>query len=220
MQQPRVLPSVEIRWFFSKQPLDLETWFRRAFRISAPETRTDHYMHVPEVSWAGIKMRRYEDQRKINLEFKMLHEVLEDPASTGVFAGPAERWSKWTQEIDSDPPSYKAAAGGTWVDVEKVRLLAKVALDGNRATDVEPDTKPDAGCNLEYTTLEADGQPWWTFGFEAFASPKAQVDARLPFCLALQHAISKGPPQLPNGLLLSYPQWIGRLLAAHSTRPA
>lgn len=75
---------------------------------------------------------------------------------------------------------------------------------------MSPDLRPDAGCNVELTVLDVNGNvgAWLTFGFEAFGPPS-------PVMVLLGEAVKHlyvlhGPAPVPlDGRdSLSYPAWL------------
>ena len=67
--------------------------------------------------------------------------------------------------------------------------------------------RASASCNVELTRIEipANGQTWWTLGFESFGTiTTVAEDLRSTAeTLAARH-----PPGLGDGLLASYPAWL------------
>jgi len=76
--------------------------------------------------------------------------------------------------------------------------------------DVDEETPPAVGCNLELTQVDVDGHPvsWWTLGFEAFGDIQSAPEA-LAATYAFLQANGAFPPLW--GERLSYPEWLDRL---------
>jgi hypothetical protein len=132
--------------------------------------------------------------------------------TSGPLAGRVELWTK-------------VSANGLIIDekllvpIRKMRWLRKFDTAGVDPVEIplndyeQPiDEKrrgaalPTLGCHVELTkVMNANGDVWWTFGFEAFGDVKTIEDdlvatARLMF--------ARGLPSLVNGLALSYPAWL------------
>jgi len=207
-----MLISAEIRWFWrDTAPEGLEDWFSGAAghpnAAGGGGTRTDDYLRDTTQSELGIKRR---GGRK-SIEIKGLVSVLQEGLDAGPLVGEIELWAKWISgavDLESDAT----------IAVGKRRMFRKFDTSGPLPEEVllGPDEAPiggrqwpSRGCNAELTrvTLER-GDVWWTFGLEAFGTlSTVERDLR-----AVADVLSsRRPPELPEGLLASYPAWLKTL---------
>jgi hypothetical protein len=54
-----------------------------------------------------------------------------------------------------------------WRHVRKVRRMTWISPDGRRLLARTPGPNEHIGCALELTTVDLDGDRWWTLGLEA-----------------------------------------------------
>lgn len=151
--------SLEVRWIFPGQlhPAVAE-WFGRFPAVV--EARTDTYLVDPNLRGLSVKLRA-----DAALEVKAHHGspgILEVP---GRARGTLQSWQKWSFPFRPQGPDGGPRAG--WRPVDKRRRLSRFPLaDGQIMT---PGQGPDAGpgCTVELTEFYADGQAWWSLGYEA-----------------------------------------------------
>jgi hypothetical protein len=128
--------------------------------------------------------------------------------AAGPFVGPVELWAKWT----SQPLELKP---GSTIAVKKVRWLRTFDTAAPWPQEIPLDPKeqsldnsplPALGCNVELTQVALPGgEPWWTFGFEAFGTVRT-VEHDLRAVAAVLAA--RRPPGLGGGFIASYPAWL------------
>jgi len=212
--------SAEIRWFWRDDPpAGLESWFKHSnVEIYAPggggrDPRVDEYFRDPGQRELGLKIR---GKANHGIEIKGLVAAGLGELSAAPFTGTIELWCKWI----SAPLELKA---GSTIAIHKWRLLRKFDASGSSVREIElagemPKDKdaplPEHGCNVELTRIEipANGQTWWTLGFESFGTLQTVGDdlRATAATLAARH-----PPILDGGLLASYPAWLAeRILPA------
>lgn len=129
--------------------------------------------------------------------------------SAAPFTGNVELWCKWI----SAPLELKH---GSTIAIHKWRLLRKFDASGSSLREIElagemPKDKnaplPEHGCNVELTRIEipANGQTWWTLGFESFGTMTTVGE---DLCATAAALAARQPPSLDGGLLASYPVWL------------
>jgi hypothetical protein len=190
--------SVELRWFWDERPAEVADWFRRRDpEAGGGNDRRDCYFRQDDRTDLGIKIRGGQQGEGTEIEIKGL--IAAPPDLVG------EMWGKWRSPSIPD---------GKSVVLVKRRWLRKLSLDGP-AVEIALDAnekpvgaaeRPEIGCNVELTRIEAEGQDgqWWSLGFEAFGSLASAPGALVR---ALDHL---RPPAL-NGRLMNYPQFLATL---------
>lgn len=152
-----MLATLEVRWFFADQPIDVADFFAGT---SPTEQRVDWYAFPCDVR-SGVKLR---DGR---LEAKLRHMHWgKRHWCDGRLNGQLESWRKWSLSFAiGDEPSGADLRGGGWVPIGKTRYHRHF----HRATHgmIEIDTRPHVGCEFELTKLDVTDSIWWTVGFEA-----------------------------------------------------
>ena len=205
--------SAEIRWFWQDNPPSgLESWFKNSGHGvhapggGGPDPRVDEYFRDPSQRELGLKIR---GRANHGIEIKGLVAADLGGLSTAPFTGSIELWCKWI----SAPLELKH---GSTIAIHKWRLLRKFDASGSSLREIElagemPKDKnaplPEHGCNVELTRIEipANGQTWWTLGFESFGT-MTTVGEDLRATAATLAA--RQPPSLGGGLLASYPAWL------------
>jgi hypothetical protein len=223
--------SAEIRWIIAgtQQRDALHRWFTRNGELpvmkkhatdaaTPPQTafvreepmRVDWYLRIPDCDSVGIK------HREGRLEVKSI-VAGPRPYTHGSIVGRIDQWVKWSLEPSVTPPSAledDLQRSGPWTRIEKIRFLQKYSSDTGHPLPVSPDSRPDAGCNIEVTHLKVDAlNPWTTFGFEAFGEP-ARLDVILDEAVGY-YFDAHGPPifDLDPRDCLSYPAWLALMLS-------
>jgi hypothetical protein len=203
-----LLDSLEVRWFLepeSPTAAALSRWFG----ATEPEgKRTDHYLLTGRDDF-GFKARIQENQ-PVKVEAKYLvgsHGAVQVAPDE---SGKLEHWRKISLALD-DP---RLKQQGSWLPIDKRRLLRKFAFERGTASEVPGNSFPDAGCNIELTELRyqalASGKSrlLWTFGFEAFGPETRLLDVLQAACRA---ALDKGLKlDVSEHLSMSYPEWLWR----------
>lgn len=129
-----------------------------------------------------------------------------------------ERWQKLSigqPQLDKDDdPSFDASNAS--VCVKKTRSLFKFEVHDETIRVVPGNAMIESGTGVEITGLLIDDVPYWTIGFEAFAS--ADSDLELILRVTCQRALNGGPVDvLSRAESCGYPQWIESVL---KTSPA
>lgn len=222
-----ILTSAEVRWFFegSLSP-EIDEWFSLGHSISKPESRADHYLVFPVSSSVGVKFR---DGK---LEIKPLVKVLVDSTYPQGIVGHAQMWEKWSYgDKDSKPllvPLQEMLTKDTqrWITATKERRLWKISMDQDSVIEVDPESRPRNGCNVELTKIHVNDLLYWSFGFEAFGDPtrvEEYLDKVAKHVFADQRFPRKFSTGHPSGLLStansrSYPEWLTSLNTKKSER--
>lgn len=163
-------PSMEVRWFGKGTvPPEVLEWFRRVWRMGEDPfcsmgSRTDYYFRLGDNDSLGIKLREGKMEVK-----QRLHQHGVITLSQRV-SGLVEEWRKWSYALDE--AATDALPGSCpdpfWVGVQKERTLCKYEVTGDRKVLAVPaDDFPGEGGQVELTRLAAQGNDWWTMGFEA-----------------------------------------------------
>ena len=196
------LLTCEVRWFDQGGiPADLQAWFDALGQKEIQPPRTDLYLIGLDAS-VGIKLRQG------LLEIKPRQTDLGERMFLPGVIGRVGSWTKW-----SFPPGegeWPGADSAHWLPVSKARqmLYYRVQEDGEISANPPGDT-PETGGSLELTTITlANGQRWWTLGFEVIGPAELQWVILRQIVL---HVVFDGPP---DGLGLdrsySYPYWLNR----------
>lgn len=200
-------PSLEVRWIL---PGCLEPavagWFGRFPAEMA--AREDAYFPDPQLGGLSVKVRG-----GAALEVKMYRGspgILHIP---GRARGRIESWRKW-----SFPLTPRARDGGGpagWSVIRKRRRVARFSLASGRAVAGIPDLAREPGCAAELTEIRADGQAWWSLGFEA-TGPASLLRSALQ-ATAVQMFAQAPPGHIDLGMSCcqSYAHWLG-----HRREPA
>jgi hypothetical protein len=196
------LATLEVRWMRAGAPdAPVAAWFER-FPAST-EAREDTYLVGSQREAPSVKIRG-------GLRF----EVKVHDGSPGVLSVPGRArgrlafWRKWSLPIGTRMPIAVDAAG--WRRVRKVRRMTWISPDGTRLLARTPGPSGDLGCALELTTVDLDGDSWWTLGLEA-AGPARGL--RRAVETAAERVFDEA---MPSGLELryeesmSYAEWLQR----------
>jgi hypothetical protein len=200
--------SAEARWFTCNKASgqSLRAWFfDSAIHVHSPgagEHRQDCYLLDPAQAEIGIKRRGAQS----GMEIKGLVYVDRTHLRCGPLVANVEIWAKWTTDA-MDLSGFKT------VTISKSRWLRKFDTSNAELIEIELQeeqsrlhrTLPVQGCNAEFTEIEAFGGIWFSFGLEAFGQLE-DVDSSLR--RAAKALASRNPPELPDLIAASYPQWI------------
>jgi len=209
--------SAEIRWFLEGTLWEgAESWFLAGQSLKI-EDRTDDYLLLPDCDSTGVKLRgQHQDMEKFKFEIKSQVGAARPLGLGNGINGRTDGWVRWsleTEKLDNLKALEAAILGtGTWVEVRKTRLLRKFSADG-ALIEVAPQEKPDAGCNVELTLLEVEGEnKGFSLAFEAFGSP-AQASQILDETLRVFFRLYPKPDalNLTGRNSLSYPAWLATL---------
>lgn len=186
--------TVETRWFFQAAPMSPESMFGMSV---PPSERTDWYA-FPCHQNNGLKFREG------RLETKLLIENY-GSQTWGHVSGTAESWTKWAADYSGELPSADLLKATGWVAVHKSRRWQVLDMqDGD--LHWRPHQITD-GCEVEWSVVTADGQTWWTVGFEA-VGPTDDLNENLR--RAIVHVLgreSAGTPFCTENSM-AYPSWL------------
>jgi hypothetical protein len=184
------------------------SWFREEQgSLEEPAHRVDYYLHLPDRDSLGIKLREG------RLEIKQRHRRYGTVEFHERAEGLVEHWRKWSFELTqtSDRLPKVMASDSSWIGVSKQRWLYRYRITGDR--DVVPMDAVEysgQGCDLELTSVKAEGREWWTWGFEAFGEEMA-LQGNLVL-VTKQVFATHGPPiVLGASHCHSYPAWLAAL---------
>jgi len=196
-----MLVSAEIRWFWRTAPPEgLAEWFLRSPQflhpVADPELRADEYLVETAHAELGIKIRG----GWTGVEIKGLVEHDVPSLAPPPFDGPLDIWTKWTStRIEIARMSTVRVGKRRWQ-----RVFA--TADGWPVETAAGAVRPLRGCSVELTEVTTGtGSPWWTFGLEAFGRLETIVGDAADVASEL---VRRNPPALPDGLRMSYPEWI------------
>jgi hypothetical protein len=193
-----------MRWFFQGQTPDrVLNWFNGgAFVPKAEDPKSDFYLALPQTEDLGIKLRA---GKHIEMKRRSASPVEVEIWKNG--AGYMEEWRKWSFPIDltqSSPDVSQPA--GSWTEVKKHRWLRKFSVVDGQLREVDPESFPDEGCNLELAEVTVANNRWWTLCIGAFGHLDT-VDGNLR--LTLTHVQeSPGSFELPLASSCGYPEWL------------
>ncbi|MBN1246205.1 MAG: hypothetical protein JXC32_01040, partial [Anaerolineae bacterium] len=198
-------PTAEVRWFSEGAiPEDVQAWFAADFPLlEVQPPRVDIYFPLVTDDGLGIKLREG------RIEIKQRYGSLGAIAFCAGVIGVPELWRKWAFGL--------VASGGNgegpgdpdgWIAVQKARRVRNYALesDADSARAVPKALSSMRGCSMELTQVVADGQEWWTVGFEA-----SGAESELGFILETVARQALGECSLLRlGLERSYgyPRWL------------
>jgi hypothetical protein len=161
-------PTMEVRWFYQGDlPEAIRSWFHSgAIAPSAPQSREDWYLSLPQTDDLGIKLR----QGKIEVKKCMGDRGMRSLAHQA--EGWVEQWVKWSFDIDADQdfPNILLPVNA-WVVVQKTRQQMQYRVTAAGEVEaIDLDWAIEQGCTLELAELSIWHQPWWSLSFEAFGA--------------------------------------------------
>lgn len=200
-----MLLTAEVRWFVrGRISDDLLAWFGKDFPLLETQPpRVDIYLPIPTDDGIGIKLR--EGRIEIKRRYGSLGPLTLAPGVAGI----PELWRKWT--FSPIAPGENGLEG--WVAVQKTRLVRNYAVgaEGERPVPIPHTQSPERGCSVELTEALANGQVWWTIGFEATGSEaelvptlKSVIEQTLAGCDRLMLDLDRA---------YGYPHWLRNFLA-------
>lgn len=174
--------------------------------------RQDAYLVDPELRGLSVKVRG-----GAALEVKVYHGSKGHFETSGRALGRTESWEKWSFPLTSF--SQDGGLAG-WRLIRKRRRIIRFQLAGGRVVAAVPGLPIESGCAVELTDIDADGQAFWSLGFEA-TGPDGLLGSMLRDSAALVFA--QAPPgQVDLGMncCQSYAQWLSRHRAPGGDAPA
>jgi hypothetical protein len=129
-------------------------------------------------------------------------------------AGRMESWQKWS--FPFSPPSQNSGDPAGWRPVRKRRRISRFSPASGPIVARTPGPGQQPRCEVELTEVHANGQDWWTLGFEATGPASLlrstlQATAALVFAQALPGGVKPGPDESS-----SYAKWLSRRECAES----
>ena len=197
--------SLEVRWIFRGELAGVVAgWFAR---FPAETTvLEDAYLLDPHLPGLSVKVREGRA-----LEVKVYHGSPGLLEVAGRARGRLQSWQKWS--FPHGPAGLGGCGSAGWRTVSKRRRISRFSLAGGPAKTSDRRLHEGSGCAVELTDVHADGEAWWTLGFEATGHPDV-LRSELEAAAALVFAMA-----LPGGLELglhdsrSYAQWLLRAAA-------
>ena len=195
--------TAEVRWFVrGPAPAAVAAWFDAA-AARPPQTRADRYLVLPGTDALGVKVRG----GTARLEFKLRPRPPEPLSLPAAGSGDLERWQRWSlpRPAVSRLVPRLGLPKDRWRTVRKERRLVTLPYGGGAGTGASA-----AGCRVELTALEVDGDRWSTVGFESYGPEPDLVPA-------LRSAAERffASIDLPGGLgaerSCGYPGWLATL---------
>lgn len=165
--------------------------------------REDAYLLDPGLDGLSVKVRA---SRALEVKAYRGSPGILDVA--GCVRGRIESWQKWSFPLRS--PSQNGGEQAGWRVISKRRLMARFSLLHGQATVAVPGLAKEPGCAVELTEIRADGETWWSLGFEA-TGPADLLHSGLRNA-AVQIFAQAMPGDLELGMsdCQSYTQWLCR----------
>ena len=197
---PVIRATAEVRWFLpGPVPPDVRAWFDDLGPlVEAASPRTDCYVQ-PTGPGLNVKVR----EGRLEVKRRDAPGAVREWAA-GV-AGVVEHWRKWSFALDE---AVRAMHSAYWQAVRKQRRLRAYRPDGaGGVAEVSDDAESEAGCEVELSEIQVDGQTWWSVCFEAFG-PEDQLDRLLLDTARHVFAQSMPPTVLVSDHSMGYPAWL------------
>ena len=197
--------SLEARWIFPGQlGTAVARWFGR-FRTKE-ESREDIYLLGPDLQGLSVKVRAGKA-----LQVKAYQGSPGILNVAGCATGRMEYWQKWSfPDRPFSPLGQDGRDPPGWRSVHKRRWVSRFSLAGGQIVASGADLVGEAICAAELVAVHADGQAWWSLGFEA-TGPADLLRGELEATATLVFA-----QPLPDDLKLgldksrSYAEWLTR----------
>ena len=186
------LTTFEIRWFVRERPVEVSEVFEQE-----PGERTDWYA-PPGNGSTGTKVREG------RLETKLMTGAF-GLLSRGNTVGVVQQWEKWAAVLEGGLPSETQLRDAGWIAVRKRRWMQVWSTE--HAPPQLTMGRAGRGTLFEVTELRAEGQTWWTIGFESFG-PEDSREASLH--TVMDHLLDRfaGTLILSAADSRSYPEWL------------
>ncbi len=192
--------SLEVRWIIAGC-LDaaMSEWLGRF--PAALESREDSYLLDPHLRGIAVKVRAAGA-----LDVKVYGGSPGTLDAAERVRGRIEAWRKWS--FPCGPIGRRRGDPAGWMPVRKSRRISRFSLASGTARCDLPGPGMEPGCDVELTEVLADGQAWWSLGFEA-TGPASLLRDELEAAAVLVFAQA-----LPGGLELgtadsrSYVEWL------------
>jgi hypothetical protein len=213
-----VFHSAEARWFFAGPlPEAMLRWFDPRGRLSI-EQRPDQYLLLLGGASVGVKIRHDRSRGKTDFEVKARTGGVRSLSFSPDVTARTDCWTKWRcgDTRLSSLLATTAAGWEGWIEIGKQRRLRHLDLTGPRVAEIEGGGRIAKGCIVELTAVTVEGQPWWSFAFEAFG-PADHTRSALSRAASWFIDNDAPPLALPALNSCAYPSWldvVGRQHAA------
>ena len=199
------LSSLEVRWIF---PGELKPavagWFGQF--PARTETREDRYLVNPRLRGRSVKIRG-----NVSLEVKAYCGSQGSLKVPGHIRGHIQAWHKWSLPL-SRLRADCAPAG--WRQVCKTRQLSRFVLASGEFVPDNPELRKQPGCSVELTEIRAQGEDWWSLGFEASSPGDCRLGTsdllRSELTATAAQVFAQSAPTVEPGTdyFASYVQWL------------
>ncbi|NUP06603.1 MAG: hypothetical protein HOW73_11160 [Polyangiaceae bacterium] len=174
----QILESIEVRWFLSADDRNVPSLERLFDTAEDVESRSDFYAPTGRED-LGVKAR-VSAGAPARIETKYRTASLGSREITAGVVGSIERWSKISLEVAE---AERSPIEQAWRKIGKRRRRRKIAIIDDHTKEIGADDRVDVGCSAELTKLEFKignkVESEWTFGFEAFSTHAAELEAVL-----------------------------------------
>jgi hypothetical protein len=193
--------SLEVRWIFpGRLEPAVAAWFGRF--PATTESREDTYRMSPRRGELSVKIR---GNRVLQVKsYRGGEGILEVP---GRARGHMQAWHKWSFPISPPDPGRGVPAG--WRRVRKRRRLSRLMLASDEIVACRPELRQEPGCDVELTEISAQGENWWSLGFEA-TGPSGLLRGELAATATLVFAQPVPAAEPGPDHFASYAQWLAR----------
>jgi hypothetical protein len=193
--------SLEVRWIFrgGLEPA-VAGWFGRF--PARTESREDTYRMDPRQHGLSVKIR---GNGALEVKaYRGSHGILEIP---GRARGHIQAWCKWSFPVGL---THLGRSPARWRQVSKKRRLSRFVLASGEIVAYAPELRQQPGCCVELTEICAQGQDWWSLGFEA-TGPGDLLRSELSATatLVFAHPVPTVEPGTDD--FASYAQWLARV---------
>jgi len=167
----------------------------------------DYYLGLGKYDFLSIKLREG------RIEIKQREAQHGTVRFRPQFVGVMERWRKWSWAL-ADPGASLAQdwiSSPAWIGVEKKRWLLMYQTSPEQGIVPTPDGEVfGQGCQVELSSIQAQGQAGWSLSFEGFGGEAAGRETLL---LVAARLFSRGSLDLPLSVNNSYgyPKWLAML---------
>jgi hypothetical protein len=202
-----MIPTLEVRWFgVEPTPSDVRAWYAALEGEPVPQpSRIDYYLRMTDQSDnLGIKLREG------HLEFKQRYQSLGETHFHKHVGGLVESWRKWRYPVSESTQVTDLITPVTdWIAVAKRRQLRRYRYEDRQVLPVALDEPLEQGCMVEFSTISAAGEQWWSLCLETFGPEESLHDN---FYVIADYLFSSvPPPQLEPELSFGYPKWLASL---------
>ena len=204
--------TFEVRWFIRGiVPKDVSAWFFTDY--ARVESRRDSYVQIRHTDTVNVKIRGGGGGP---LQIKV---QTREPAAykfSTTIHGLVDGWEKvtvWRRLCGKDKEDLPTTAALSWLNVKKVRVKRRFAIDPTgRVYEVENTKSLRRGVDVELTNLAVGGlneDRWWTLSFEAFGD-----DSHFSALMKVAQAVFSSS-QIPTTVLTlqasdSYASWLSK----------